>query len=130
MNAVRVSTRKLRVLLVDDQRAFRIAARSVLESGDGYVVVGEAADGEHAVELADSLQPQVILMDVRLPGISGIEATRQILEQHPAAVVVLLSTHGVADLPPDLLLCGAVGFLRKEMLDPIALARLLDDAAG
>jgi two-component system invasion response regulator UvrY len=129
VNAVRVNTEKLRVLLVDDQRAFRIAARSVLESGEGYVVVGEAADGEQAVELVDSLRPQVILMDVRLPGISGIEATRQILEQHPAAVVVLLSTHGVSDLPPDLLHCGAVGFLRKEMLDPIALARLLDGAA-
>ena len=125
MNAVRLNTEKLRVLIVDDQLPFRNAARSVLESGEGYVVVGEAADGEQAVELVASLQPQVILMDVRLPGISGIEATRRILEQHPAAVIVLLSTHGAADLPPDLLQCGAVGFLRKEMLDPIALARLL-----
>jgi DNA-binding NarL/FixJ family response regulator len=125
---VRLNTEKLRVLLVDDQVPFRNAARSVLESGEGYVVVGEAADGEQAVELVGSLQPQVILMDVRLPGISGIEATRRILERHPAAVIVLLSTHGVADLPPDLLQCGAVGFLRKEMLDPTTLARLLDAA--
>ena len=125
MNALRVSPEKLRVLLVDDQLPFRIAARSVLESGDDYVVIGEAADGERAVELARSLQPQVILMDVRLPGISGIEATRRILQNDPAAVVVLLSTHGAADLPADLLHCGALGFLRKEMLDPLALSRLL-----
>ena len=128
MSASRVSPEKLRVLLVDDQLPFRIAARLVLESGEDYVVIGEAADGERAVELARSLQPQVILMDVRLPGISGIEATRRILQHDPAAVVVLLSTHGVADLPADLLHCGALGFLRKEMLDPLALSRLPDCA--
>jgi two-component system invasion response regulator UvrY len=128
VTAPRVNPEKLRVLLVDDQLPFRIAARSVLESGEDYVIVGEAADGERAVELASSLQPHVILMDVRLPGISGIEATRRILQHNPAAVVVLLSTHGAADLPADLLHCGALGFLRKEMLDPIALSQLLDYA--
>jgi DNA-binding NarL/FixJ family response regulator len=128
VSPVSVNTEKLRVLLVDDQLPFRVAARSVLESGEDYIVVGEAADGERAVELAGSLLPQVILMDVRLPGISGIEATRRILRQNPAAIVVLLSTHGAADLPSDLLQCGAIGFLRKEMLDPIALAQLLDAA--
>ena len=99
MSAAPATARKLRVLLVDDQPPFRMAARSLLEADDTYVVVGEASDGESAVALAHSLQPELILMDVRLPGMNGIEATRRILIRDPATIVVLLSTHQVADLP-------------------------------
>ena len=102
-----------------------MAARSLLESDDTYVVVGEASDGESAVELAQSLQPELILVDVRLPGMNGIEATRRILVRNPETIIVLLSTHQVADLPPDLLHCGAAGFLRKESLNPTALELLV-----
>jgi DNA-binding NarL/FixJ family response regulator len=115
---------QLGVLLVDDQLPFRRAARSLLEAEDGYHVLGEARNGEEAVTLARQLRPELILMDVRLPGINGIEATRQILAHDPNVVVVLLSTHSQADLPADLLHCGAAGFLRKEALDPTALDQL------
>ena len=125
MSGLPITRHRLRVLLVDDQLPFRAAARQLLETEDGYDVVGEAADGEEAVELAIALQPELILMDVRLPGINGIEATRRILRRLPLAVVVLLSTHRASDLPPDLLDCGAAGFVRKEALDPSTLEQLI-----
>ena len=128
MSAAPATVRKLRVLLVDDQPPFRMAARSLLEADDTYVVVGEASDGQDAVALARTLRPELILMDVRLPGMNGIEATRRILMGDPATIVVLLSTHQVADLPPDLLQCGAAGFLRKEALNPTALELLVNGA--
>jgi two-component system invasion response regulator UvrY len=113
------------VLLVDDQRQFRVTVRSLLDGEASYVVVGEADDGEEAVELARSLRPDVVLMDVRLPGINGIEATRRILASAPTTTVVLLSTVRRAALPADLLGCGAVGFLQKEDVDPVALQALI-----
>jgi DNA-binding NarL/FixJ family response regulator len=126
------------VLLVDDQRSFRVALRSMLEdaSGDGaavgagFSVVGEAVDGEEAVDLAASLRPRVVLMDVRLPGIHGPEATRRILDRDRSIAVVLMSTARRDDLGADLLACGAVGFLSKEALDPVALWELLGDLPG
>ena len=113
------------VLLVDDHPAFRVAVRSVLDAEPTYTVVAEATDGEEAVALALRLRPDLVLMDVRLPGINGIEATRRILAQEPLTTVVLLSTVRRWDLPSDLLACGAVGFLQKEAVDPQALEELI-----
>jgi DNA-binding NarL/FixJ family response regulator len=121
------------LLLVDDQATFRVAIRSVLEevpddghAGEtGFTVVGEAGDGEQAVTLASSLRPRVVLMDVRLPGIDGPEATRRILEQDASIAVVLMSTSRRGDLGADLLDCGAVGFIPKEAMAPETLRRLL-----
>jgi two-component system, NarL family, invasion response regulator UvrY len=115
----------LKVLLVDDQLPFRLAARALLDAEDGYHVVGEAEDGEQAVELSGALRPELVLMDVRLPGLNGIATTRRILARYPSTMVVLVSTHREADLPPDLLACGALGFLRKETFGPAALDRLV-----
>lgn len=115
------------VLLVDDHLPFRVAARALLEAEEGFVVAGEADDGEQAVELARSLRPDLVLMDVRMPGIDGIEATRRILADDPTAFVVLLSTHAAVELPADLSTCGAATFLRKELLDSTTLAQLLPD---
>jgi two-component system, NarL family, invasion response regulator UvrY len=123
-----VAARPRSVLLVDDHRPFRIMIRSLLDGETSYVVVGEAGDGEDAVALARSLRPDVVLMDVRLPGINGIEATRRILADAPGTDVVLLSTVRRAELPADLLHCGAVGFLQKEDVAPATLDELMRGA--
>jgi DNA-binding NarL/FixJ family response regulator len=113
------------VLLVDDHPAFRRAVRGLLDAEPAFVVVGEAGDGEEAVDVAVRMGPDLVVMDVRLPGITGIEATRRILAQRPWTTVVLVSTVRRADLPADLLDCGAVGFLPKESVDAIALAAMI-----
>jgi DNA-binding NarL/FixJ family response regulator len=123
----------LSLLVVDDQPFFRGAIRAMFEDGhddgspdaDPFSVVGEAADGEQAVDLASSLRPDVVLMDVRLPGIDGPQATRLILAHDASVSVVLMSTARRGDLAADLLECGAVGFLAKETLEPASLRRLL-----
>jgi DNA-binding NarL/FixJ family response regulator len=106
------------VLIVDDQAPFRRAARAVVTATPGFEVVGEAESGEEAVELADSLAPLLVLMDINLPGINGIEATRRIRAAHPHAVVMLLSTYQAADLPSDAGSSGAVEYVHKEEFGP------------
>ena len=106
------------VLIVDDQAPFRRAARAVVTATPGFEVVGEAESGEEAVEMADSLSPGLVLMDINLPGINGIEATRRITAAHPAAVVMLLSTYQAADLPADAGTSGAAQYVHKEEFGP------------
>src|SRR5881397_2375438 len=106
------------VLIVDDQAPFRRAARAVVTATPGFEVVGEAESGEEAVELADSLDPGLVLMDINLPGINGIEATRRITSAHPGAVVMLLSTYQSGDLPADAGSCGAAAYVHKEDFGP------------
>jgi DNA-binding NarL/FixJ family response regulator len=110
----------VRVLLVDDQPQFRRAAAMLIRATDGLALAGEAASGEDAVALARDLRPDLVLMDVRLPGINGPDATRQILAENPGIRVILVSTYEASDLP-DLDSCGAIGFLRKQDLDAHAL---------
>ncbi|MBO0714606.1 MAG: response regulator transcription factor [Acidimicrobiales bacterium] len=118
------------VLVIDDQLPFRRAAAEMLAHLSGFQLVGEAATGEEGVELAGRLEPQMVLMDVRLPGIDGTEATRQILAARPDTIVVLVSTHPPTTLPSDMATCGAVGFLPKEQLGPDSLAALVGPGAG
>jgi two-component system, NarL family, invasion response regulator UvrY len=106
------------VLIVDDQVPFRRAARRVLGATPGFEVVGEAVSGEEAVEQFEALGPGLVLMDINLPGISGIEATRRITMSHPDAVVLLLSTYREDDLPADAGSCGAAGYVNKEQFEP------------
>jgi DNA-binding NarL/FixJ family response regulator len=106
------------VLIVDDQIPFRRAARLVMAATPGFEVVGEAVTGEEAVEQFEALDPGLVLMDINLPGISGIEATRRITESHPDAVVLLLSTYRADDLPADAGSCGAAGYVNKEQFEP------------
>ena len=94
-------TRPVPVLIVDDQAFFRSAARAVLAVTPGFAAVGEASSGEEAVARVEGLQPGLVLMDIHLPGISGIEATRRIRAAHPATAVLLLSTYRAEDLPAD-----------------------------
>ncbi len=106
------------VLIVDDQAPFRRAARAVVVVTHGFEVVGEAETGEAAVELADALRPGLVLMDINMPGINGIEATRQITRLHPEVAVILLSTYQESDLPADARDCGAIGYVNKEEFGP------------
>ena len=106
------------VLIVDDQAPFRRAARAVVTATPGFEVVGEAESGEEAVELAGSLHPGLVLMDINLPGINGIEATRQITAAAPSTVVMLLSTYQADDLPFDHTGSGAAAYVHKERFGP------------
>jgi two-component system invasion response regulator UvrY len=111
------------VLIVDDQLPFRVAARAVVRATPGFEVVGEADSGEGAVEQADSLAPGLVLMDINMEGIGGIEATRRITAAHPAIRVVLLSTYDADDLPADARTCGAVAYVHKEDFGPDELVK-------
>jgi len=109
-----------RILLVDDQPQFRRAAAALINATPGLLLVGEAGTGEQAVDLAARLRPDLIVMDVRLPGIDGTEACRRILRGRPGTRVVLVSTYERSDLP-DVDGCGAVRFIRKQDFDVPAL---------
>ena len=106
---------RIRVLIVDDHALFRRGLMLVLESEDGIDVVGEADDGEDAIAKAEQLAPDVVLMDVRMPRISGIEATRRLAEALPTTKIIMLT---VSDEEEDLyeaIKAGATGYLLKEI---------------
>jgi DNA-binding NarL/FixJ family response regulator len=108
----------VRVLLVDDQAPFREAARAVVEATDGFEVVGEAMTGEVAVEKSRELHPDLVLMDVNMPGINGLEATRRILNDSPETpVVVLLSTYDESDFAARAAQSGAAAYIAKSRFD-------------
>ena len=114
----------VQVLIVDDQEPFRTAARRVVSLTPGFEVVGEAATGEASVEAARALNPDLVLMDVHLPGIDGTEATRRILAGlagHGRPVVLLLSTYEAAEYAPQAAACGAAAYLPKAAFGPDAL---------
>lgn len=111
-------TRPARVLIVDDQPPFREAARIVIELSDGFEVAGEAVTGEESVELVDELEPDIVLMDINLPGIDGIEATRRIVAGHPEVIVIVLSTYEAEEYEPRALAAGATTFLGKSDFSP------------
>jgi two-component system invasion response regulator UvrY len=117
-------TRPVPVLIVDDQAFFRSAARAVLAVMPGFAAVGEACSGEEALTRVEEFVPELVLMDIHLPGISGIEATRQIRAAHPEVAVVLLSTYKAEDLPADARNCGALAYLNKEDFEPEVLERI------
>jgi DNA-binding NarL/FixJ family response regulator len=108
---------KITVLLVDDHALVRKGFRRMLEDDASIVVVGEASDGNDAVELAIELKPKVTVMDCALPGISGIEATRQIRAKHPEARILMLSMHSEDTLIRQALEAGARGYILKNAMD-------------
>jgi DNA-binding NarL/FixJ family response regulator len=116
----------VRVLVVDDQLPFRIAARNVVSRTDGFELVGEAPTGEDAVDLVAELHPDLVLMDINMPGINGIEATRRIVAAAGDTVIFLCSTYELADLPSDATASGARAYVNKESLTPGVLRRLWD----
>ena len=116
-------TAPVSVLIVDDQAFFRSAAQAVLAVTPGFTAVGEAS-GEEAIDRVEELHPGLVLMDIHLPGISGIEATRRIVAAHPETAVLLLSTYRAEDLPADARDCGAIAYLHKEDFEPEVLERI------
>ena len=111
----------VRVLIVDDQLPFRDAARMVVEMTDGFEVAGEAVNGEEAVDMAASLRPHLVLMDVQMPGIDGIEATRRIMLFDDPPHVLVMSTHESGSYEAPALAAGAIGFLPKSLFSMDAL---------
>ena len=95
-----------------------MAARMVVEATDGFDVVGEAETGEDSVTMADELRPDLVLMDVNLPGINGLDATRQILSASDVVVVLLLSTYEEEEYAPRAAECGAAAYIPKAVFGP------------
>jgi two-component system, NarL family, response regulator YdfI len=138
----------IRILIADDHRIVREGLRLILESQDGFSLVGEASDGLEAVRFAAELRPDVILMDLRMPGMDGITAIENIRARDPQAAIVILTTYNEDDLMIRGLRAGARGFLLKDtdrealfsairsaargetILQPDVLARLLARAGG
>jgi DNA-binding NarL/FixJ family response regulator len=105
---------RIRVLLVDDQQLIRLGMRMVIESYDDLEVVGEAGDGREAIAATARLTPDVVLMDVRMPGLDGIEATRAIVAANPASRIIILTTFDLDEYAFAGLSAGASGFLLKD----------------
>ncbi len=115
------------VLVVDDQAPFRLAARAVLRRLDGFEFAGEARSGPEAIELVAALHPALVLMDIQMPQMNGIEATRRIVAEHPDVVVILCSTQDPNDLPGDAVVSGAIAYVSKEHLSAAAILELWEN---
>lgn len=116
--------RPIRVLIVDDQESFRAVLRMVVDMVDGFEVTGEAHDGESGVALADELAPDLVLMDVQMPGIDGLEATRRLTAAHNDIRVIVLSTYHADEYETPALEAGAIAFVSKSEFGPHSLAAL------
>jgi DNA-binding NarL/FixJ family response regulator len=123
-------TDDIRVLLVDDQSMLRLGFRMVLSAEEGIEVVGEAGDGAAGLAMTKALQPDVVLMDVRMPGVDGIEATRRIIAEAPGARVIILTTFDLDEYAFAALRAGASGFLLKDARPTELVAAIRSVAAG
>jgi two-component system invasion response regulator UvrY len=118
-----LATRDVRVLTVDDQALFRGVARDVIDATSGFTSIGEAVNGEEALEAVDRLHPELVLLDVRMPGLNGIEVASLIVARHPEVVVVLISVEERIDVPAAGQL-SHVPLVRKQDFGPGLLRRL------
>lgn len=107
-------TEKIRVMISDDHAMFREGIRYILESDPRIQVVGEASNGRQAVKVAKNIKPQVIIMDIAMPELNGIEATRQIIQENPSIKVIILTMHYTSEHIYQALQAGAKGFVIKE----------------
>jgi DNA-binding NarL/FixJ family response regulator len=120
----------IRLLLVDDEDLVRFGLRTILDLSDDIDVVGEAADGAQAISAARALRPEVVLMDIRMPRVDGLAATRQILEQPEPPKVVILTTFHLDEYVFSALQAGASGFLLKDTPPRQIVAAIRAVAAG
>jgi len=104
----------IRILVVDDHPVVRTGVRGMLDSHADFEVVGEAADGAEAIAQVEALAPDVVLMDLRMPGVDGVEAARQIRARHPGVQVLVLTTYDTDDDIVRAVEAGAVGYLLKD----------------
>jgi DNA-binding NarL/FixJ family response regulator len=135
----------IRILIADDHRLFRQGLRQICELKGGFEVVGEAANGQEAVDLARSLKPEVILMDIRMPKLDGVQATSLITKEHPESRVIILTMQREDRFVFDAIKAGARGYLLKDvdaevlldairsvhqgqaLVDPLMAGKLLDE---
>lgn len=123
-------SKKITVLLVDDHSLVRRGFRRMLEDESDMEVIGEAGDGEESVKLAKQLKPQVVVMDCALPGMNGLQATRQIIEEAPETSVLVLSMHSESTWVRQAIEAGAKGYVLKDALDLELGAAIRKIAAG
>jgi DNA-binding NarL/FixJ family response regulator len=121
---------KISVLLVDDHSLVRRGFRRILEDERDIAVVGEASDGAEAVRLAEQLRPQLIVMDCALPGMSGLDATRRILQKRPETAILMLSMHSEDTWVHQALDAGARGYILKSAVDMDLVTAIRRVAAG
>ena len=117
----------VRVLTVDDQAVFRGIAREVIDATPGFEAVGEAASGEEAIAAVDRLRPELVLLDVRMPGLDGIEVARRLRTSHPDTLLVLISIEDSMDLPSAARVAGGVPLVRKQDFGPRLLRSIWRD---
>jgi len=122
--ALRDALMPVRVLTVDDQARFRGVARDVIDATPGFQSIGEAETGEEALSAIDRLAPELVLLDVRMPGLDGIEVARRLNASHPETLIVLISIEDPLDLPAAAELQGVVPLVRKQDFGPALLRRL------
>jgi DNA-binding NarL/FixJ family response regulator len=116
----------VRVMIVDDLSSFRRVARAVIDATPGFETVGDAASGGEALTNCDQLRPDLVLLDVRMPGMDGIEAARRLHRSHPDTVIVLISLEELQNTPHTVTACGAAAFVRKRDFGPTMLRSLWD----
>ena len=112
------------VWVVDDQASFRSATAATVAATEGFVMGGDCETGESALQLIPDGSAGIVLMDIHMPGMGGIEATRRIRAARPDVIVLLTSTYDIEDLPSDATNCGAAAYLHKEDLSPELLSRI------
>ena len=105
---------KIKILIVDDMEHVRQGLRTILQLSDDFEVVGEACNGLEAIRAAEELKPEVVLMDLEMPVLGGLEATRRIKEQHPEIGVVIITIHGSEDVRQQAARAGSDAFFEKE----------------